>query len=128
MTRAMRLFILSLLVAPVLAYFVYRLARGLGFLDPPRDRQQEFRRTILTALFAFVLFLPILLFGFANDWPRVWRIFGVINALALAFFALIGGVAALRLWRLRHPQEEEAQAPGGGGEPETDEAAGKPLP
>jgi carbon starvation protein CstA len=121
MTRAMRLFVLALLVAPVLTFFVYRLARGLGFLDPPRDRQQEYRRTILTALFAFVLFLPILLFGFANDWPRIWRIFGVVNALALAFFALIGGLAALRLWRLRHPAEDAAA-------PETDEAAGKPLP
>ena len=124
MTRAMRLFVLALLVAPVLTFFVYRLARGLGFLDPPRDRQQEYRRTILTALFAFVLFLPILLFGFANDWPRIWRIFGVVNALALAFFALIGGLAALRLWRLRHPPEDAGPA----GAPETDEAAGKPLP
>ncbi|HEY4230956.1 MAG TPA: hypothetical protein VGO79_12365 [Thermoanaerobaculia bacterium] len=125
MTRAMRLFVLALLVAPVLTFFVYRLARGLGFLDPPRDRQQEYRRTILTALFAFVLFLPILLFGFANDWPRIWRIFGVINAVALALFALIGGVAALRLWRLRHPPEDAGAAAGA---PETDEAAGKPLP
>ena len=125
MTRAMRLFILALLVAPVFTFFVYRLARGLGFLDPPRDRQHEYRRTILTALFAFVLFLPILLFGFANDWPRMWRVFGIINALALAFFATIGGLAALRLWRLRHPQGDEAST---GAEPEPDGAAGKPLP
>lgn len=124
MTRAMRLFVLALLVAPVFTFFVYRLARGLGFLDPPRDRQQEYRRTILTALFAFVLFLPILLFGFANDWPRIWRIFGVINALALALFAVIGGVAALRLWRLRHPPQDTGVATGG---PVTDETAGKPL-
>ncbi|HEY2798395.1 MAG TPA: hypothetical protein VGK26_10950 [Thermoanaerobaculia bacterium] len=122
----MRLFVLALLAAPAFTYLVYRLARGLGFLDPPRDRQQEYRRTILTALFAFVLFLPILLFGFANDWPRVWRIFGVINALAVALFVLVGGVAALRLWRLRHSQESEARIPGEG--PEPDEAAGKPLP
>jgi len=125
MTRAMRLFVLALIVAPVFTFFVYRLARGLGFLDPPRDRQQEYRRTILTALFAFVLFLPILLFGFANDWPRIWRIFGIINALALALFALIGGVAALRLWRLRHsPEAADAAAAATA----ADEAAGKPLP
>jgi hypothetical protein len=125
MTRAMRLFVLALIVAPVFTFFVYRLARGLGFLDPPRDRQQEYRRTILTALFAFVLFLPILLFGFANDWPRIWRIFGILNAVALALFALIGGFAALRLWRLRHPPEA---ADADAAAPAADEAAGKPLP
>jgi len=125
MTRAMRLFVLALLVAPVFTFFVYRVARGLGFLDPPRDRQQEYRRTILTALFAFVLFLPILLFGFANDWPRIRRIFGILNAVALAVFALIGGVAALRLWRLRHPPLDADAAVVA---QETDEAAGKPLP
>jgi len=58
MTRAMRLLMLSLLAAPALTFLVYRLAKGLGFLEPPRDQQQEYRRTILTALFAFVLFLP----------------------------------------------------------------------
>jgi len=117
MTRAMRLFILAMLAAPVFTYFVYRLARGLGFLEPAVDKQHEYRRTILTALFAFLLFLPIMLFGFANDWPRMWRIFGVVNGLALAFFALMGGLAALRLWRLRHPQQEPTAAERSSGEP-----------
>src|SRR5262249_61320788 len=54
MTRAMRLFILALLAAPAFTYFVYRLARGLGFLEPAVDKQHEYRRTILTALFAFL--------------------------------------------------------------------------
>lgn len=117
----MRLFVLALLAAPALTYVVYRLAKGLGFLDPPLNAEHEYRRTILTALFAFVLFLPILLFGFANDWPRIWWIFGVVNGVALLAFAAIGGAAARRLWKLRHPQ-----APSDGA-PESEDAAGKPL-
>jgi hypothetical protein len=114
----MRLLVLALLATPALTYLVYRLAKGLGFLDPPSDRQHEYRRTILTALFAFLLFLPILLFGYANDWPRVWRIFGVVNGLALIFFAGMGALAARRLWRLRHPGGDAAAGK---------EAAEKPL-
>jgi uncharacterized membrane protein len=120
MTRAMRLLVLSLLAAPALTFLVYRLAKGLGFLEPPRDQQHEYRRTILTALFAFVLFLPIMLFGYANDWPRVWRVFGLINGLALVFFAGMGTLAARRLWRLRHPEEAPPAA-------QANDAAGKPL-
>jgi hypothetical protein len=120
MTRAMRLFVLALLAAPPLTFLVYRLAKGLGFLEPPRDREHEYRRTILAALFAFLLFLPIMLFGYANDWPRIWRVFGVVNGIALVFFAGLGILAARRLWRLRHAEDAPPVA-------EANDAAGKPL-
>ena len=50
--------------APAVAFLVSRLARGLGFLEPPADKQQEYRRTIVVALFALLLFLPVLFYGF----------------------------------------------------------------
>ena len=93
----------ALMIAPAIAWFVYRLARGLGFLDPPADEQHELRRTIIVALYAFLLFLPVLLFGFGRGWPRAWILFGVMNAGALAFFAWAGVRAAMKLWRLRFP-------------------------
>ena len=108
MTRPMHYLVLALLAAPVLTYGVYRLAKGLGFLDPPWNREHEHRRTIVAALFAFVLFLSIFLFGHSNAWPRVWAAFGVINALALLVFGAAGVVAARRLWKLRHPKREPA--------------------
>ena len=46
-------------------------------------------------MYAFLIFLPIFLFGYANEWPRVWAVFGLINGLALLFFAALGIVAAL---------------------------------
>ena len=104
MSRAMRWFVLALVVAPFLSYGIYRLARGLGFLDPPWNREHEERRTIVAALYAFLLFLSIFLFGYANSWPRVWALFGVINAIALVVFAGLGATAARRLWKLRHPK------------------------
>lgn len=103
MSRPMRYLVLAVLAAPALTYGIYRLARGLGFLDPPWNKEHEERRTIVVALFAFVLFLSIFLFGYANAWPRVWAIFGVVNGLALAVFAGAGAAAARRLWKLRHP-------------------------
>ena len=93
----------ALLAAPAIAWWIYRLARGLGFLDPPADEQHELRRTILAALYAFLLFLPILIFGFGRGWPRAWIFFGIMNGLALAIFAYAGIRAAARLWKLRHP-------------------------
>jgi len=87
MTRAMRLLVLAVVAAPVMTYVVYRLARGLGFLEPPWNKEHEYRRTIIAAIYAFLLFLPILLLGYANAWPRVWWIFGVVNGLALVGFA-----------------------------------------
>jgi hypothetical protein len=122
MTRAMRLLVLALLATPVLTFVIYRFAKGLGFLDPPISKEHEYRRTILTALFAFLLFLPILLFGFANSWPRVWAIFGLVNLLALLAFGFLGGAAALRLWKLRHPEGASPETTG-----DADDVAGKPL-
>jgi carbon starvation protein CstA len=123
MTRAMRLLILAMLATPALTYAVYRLAKGLGFLDPPLNKEHEYRRAILAAVFAILLFLPILLFGFANAWPRVWALFGVVNALALLAFLGMGGAAALRLWRLRPPGD----MPAASDSPRPDDVAGKPL-
>lgn len=129
MTRPMRLFVLSLLAAPALSYAVYRLAQGLGFMDPPWNKEHEYRRTIIAALYAILLFLPVLLFGYANAWPRVWWIFGVVNGLALLAFAAMGCAATVRLWRLRHP---EGDAPpedtaSDGASHASDDVAGKPL-
>ncbi len=107
MSRAWRFFVLALVAAPMLAWVVYRLAKGLGFLDPPWNPEHEQRRTIIAALYAFLLFLCVFLFGYANAWPRVWAVFGIVNALALVFFAALGLVAARRLWRLRHPAPAE---------------------
>jgi len=103
MTRAMRSLVLAFVVAPFVVYGVYRLARGLGFLDPPWNAEHEQRRTIVVALFAFLLLLPIFLFGWAAAWPRVWAMFGVVNGAALLVFAALGLTAVRRLWRLRHP-------------------------
>ncbi len=89
--------------APAFAWIVYRLAKGLGFLEPPSDRQHELRRTIVVAVYAFLLFLPVLFYGFEKRWPRAWVIFGIIDGLALAFFAASGIWSARALWKLRHP-------------------------
>ncbi len=96
--------LLALVVAPPLAYLVYRLAVGLGFLEPPIDKQHEHRRTILVALYAFLLFLPVMIYGFEKGWPRAWILFGIVNGLVLLFFAATGIWAARALWRLRHPE------------------------
>ena len=103
MTRPMRWLVLAMVAAPAVTYGVYRLAKGLGFLDPPWNREHEYRRTIVLAMYAFLIFLPVFLFGYANAWPRVWAVFGLVNALALLVFAALGGVAGWRLWKLRHP-------------------------
>jgi hypothetical protein len=103
MTRAWKFFVLALVLAPVLAWGVYRLAKELGFLDPPWNPEHEERRTIIAALYAVMLSLCVFLFGYANAWPRVWAAFGVVNALSLVFFVAVGVRAILRLWRLRHP-------------------------
>lgn len=129
MTRPWRFLVLALLAAPALTFAVYRLAKGLGFLDPPWNKEHEYRRTIIAAVYAILLFLPIFLFGYTNAWPRVWWIFGVINALALVAFAAMGCAAVVRLWRLRHP--ERAASPeelaSDGATPPSDDVAGKPL-
>lgn len=92
----------ALAAAPAVAWLVYRLARGLGFLDPPADLQHELRRTIVVAVYSFLLFLPVLIYGFEKRWPGAWIIFGIVDGLALAFFAVSGVLSAIRLWKLRH--------------------------
>ena len=123
MSRPMKWFLLAVLLAPVISYVIYRLAKGLGFLDPPWNAEHEQRRTIVAALYAFLLFLSIFLFGYANAWPRVWAYFGVVNAVTLLIFAGLGAAAGRRLWKLRHPK---IAAPAPAAEP-GDEAPGKPL-
>ncbi|MEP6995948.1 MAG: hypothetical protein ABI968_15610 [Acidobacteriota bacterium] len=128
MTRAMRLLVFACLAAPVVAFIVYRLAKGLGFLDPPWNKEHEHRRAIIAALFAFLTLLPIMLFGYTNDWPRVWWIFGVLDALALAAFAAMGCAATVRLWRLRHAGGHlRGAAPAASAAAPSDDVAGKPL-
>jgi hypothetical protein len=121
MTRPMILLAVALAATPFAALGVYRLAKGLGFLDPPWNPEHEQRRTIIVALFAFVLFLSIFLFGHANAWPRVWAVFGIVNALALLFFGATGAIAARKLWKMRHP--DPAAGAGAGAE----SPAEKPL-
>jgi hypothetical protein len=130
MSRAMRYFVLALAASPFVTYFVYRLAKGLGFLDPPWNKEHEYRRTVTAAMYAFVLFLGIFLFGYSNAWPRVWAIFGVVNALALVFFGAVGISAGWKLWKLRHPRPvadgDGGRAPGAVGD-DGGEVAEKPL-
>jgi hypothetical protein len=108
MTVSLWLFLVALLASPAVAYLIYRLARELGFLEPPLDRQHELRRTILAALYALLLILPVFLFGYAQRWPRLWVVFGVFSGLALAFFGLSAALAAWKLWKLRHPPQIDA--------------------
>ena len=103
MSRAWKFFVPALLLAPALAWGVYRLARELGFLDPPWNPEHEERRTIVASLYGLLLFVCIFLYGFASSWPRIWIVFGIANGLALVFFAAIGLRAVRRLWKLRHP-------------------------
>ena len=111
MTRPMRYFVLALAVTPFLAWGVHRIAKELGFLDPPWNAEHEQRRTIIVALYAFLLLVSVFLFGFANDWPRVWAIFGIVNGIALIVFAGFGLAAVRKLWRLRHPEPPSATGP-----------------
>ena len=115
MSRAVLLLLAAILSTPVLVYLIYRAARGLGFLDPPADRQHELRRQILAALYAALLFLPVFLFGWERRWPRVWILFGVVSGVALAFFAVSGIASARTLWRLRHESGAAGSGPAGGG-------------
>lgn len=122
MTRPMMLLVVALLATPFATWGIYRLAKGLGFLDPPWNAEHEQRRTIIVALFAFLLFFSVFLFGHANAWPRVWAVFGVINAVVLVFFGAVGVIAGRRLWNLRHPKPAAAAGPDDSGSP-----AEKPL-
>jgi hypothetical protein len=104
MSRPFLWLALALAAAPAFAFLVYRLARGLGFLEPPIDRQHELRRTISLAIYAFLLFLPVLIYGFEKRWPRAWIFFGIVDGGALLFFAGSGMWAGRELWRIRHPE------------------------
>ncbi len=104
MSRPFLWLLVAVLASPAVAYFVYKLAGGLGFLEPPRDRQHELRRTIIVSLYAFLLFLPVGIYGTEKGWPRVWVLFGAVDGLALAFFAAGGIWATVQLWKLRHPE------------------------
>jgi len=112
MSRASLLLLAAILASPAAAYLVYRAAKGLGFLDPPVDRQHELRRAILAALYAFLIFLPVFLFGWERRWPRAWIAFGVASGLALVFFAASGLISARALWRLRNGQGSGASGQG----------------
>jgi hypothetical protein len=101
MSRPAVLLLAAILAAPVSAYVAYHLAKGLGFLDPPASREQELKRSILAALYALLVFLPVFLFGWERRWPRVWIAFGVVSGAALVFFAVSGLAAARALWILR---------------------------
>jgi len=109
MTRSVLWLLVAVAASPAIAYLTYRLARELGFLDPPFDQQHEYRRSIILSIYCFLLFLPVLLFGFDRGWPRVWVLFGIVNGLALLTFGFFGVWAAVRLWRLRHPELQEPQ-------------------
>jgi hypothetical protein len=111
MTRPMWLLAAAVVAAPLIAWLVYWLARELGFLDPPFNAEHAERRTILVAMWAFLLSLSIFLFGFASGWPRIWAAFGVLNGIGLVIFAGLGVAAARRLWRLRHPAPAAPAAP-----------------
>jgi hypothetical protein len=111
MNRPLLWLLVMLLGAPAAGYLLFRLARGLGFLDPPVDRQHEMRRTILVSLYCFLLLLPVGIYGFEKGWPRAWVLFGVVVSLALVFFSAGGIWAALRLWRLRHPELAKPESP-----------------
>jgi hypothetical protein len=127
MTRPMRWLILAVVVAPAFTYGIYRLGKELGFFDPPWNREHEYRRTIVVALFAFLLLLPIFLFGWAAAWPRVWALFGVINGLALAVFAVLGATAARKLWKLRHAEPAPVPVPASASHPDPDLPSETPL-
>ena len=128
MTRPMRWLVLAVVLAPAAAWGVYRLAKELGFLDPPWNAEHEQRRTIVVALFAFLLLLPIFLFGWAAAWPRVWAMFGVVNGAALVVFAALGLTAVRRLWRLRHAAAEPAPVSSAPAGPDQGDADARPSP
>jgi hypothetical protein len=108
MSRPLLTALLAVCAAPAAAFLVYRLARGLGFLEPAVDKQHEYRRTIVVALYSLLLFLQALFFGFEKGWPRAWVLFGIATGLVFAVCAAVGVWSAIALWRLRHPSIPEA--------------------
>src|ERR1700693_5701878 len=108
MSRSLLTVLLPVCAAPAEPFLIYRLARGLGFLEPPADKQHEYRRTIVVALYSLLLFLQALFLGFERGWPQAWILFGIATGLVFAVCAAVGIWAALALWRLRHPSVPEA--------------------
>jgi hypothetical protein len=108
MSRSLLTVLLAVCAAPAAAFLVYRLARGFGFLEPPVDKQHEYRRTIVVALYSLLLFLQALFVGFEKGWPRAWILFGLATGLVFAVCAAVGVWSAIALWRLRHPNIPEA--------------------
>jgi len=122
MTRPAMLLLAAVVASPVAALLVHRLAKELGFLDPPASKEQELKRGVLVAIYALLVFLPVFLFGWERRWPRAWVAFGALSGAALVYFAASGVVSARRLWKLRHPApREEGAAPA-----EADPAPGNP--
>jgi uncharacterized membrane protein YedE/YeeE len=117
----------AIVASPALAWLVYRLAKGLGFLEPPADRQHELRRTIVVAMYTILLFLPVLFYGFEKGWPRAWVIFGGMVGLALLFFAGSGVWSARALWKLRHPAPVPPPFEGFSAEPEDSPLAARAI-
>jgi hypothetical protein len=105
MSRPLWWLLAALIAAPVVAGLVYRLAKGLGFLAPPANKEQEYRRTIVVALYALLLFLPLFVYGAEKGWPRVWILFGIFNGLVLGVLGAVAAWSAYRLWKLRHPRQ-----------------------
>jgi hypothetical protein len=104
MSPAIVVLLAAAVAALAVAFLVYRLARGLGFLDPPADKQHEYRRTIVIAVYALLLFLPVLFYGFEKRWPGAWVLFGIATGLALAVTGAVAIRSVFVLWRLRHPK------------------------
>jgi len=123
MTRPAMLLLAAIVASPVAALLVHRLAKELGFLDAPASKEQEYKRGVLVAIYALLVFLPVFLFGWERRWPPAWVAFGAVSGAALLYFAASGAVAAGRLWKLRHPAPRAEAAPPAGPGP----APGNPL-
>jgi len=56
------------------------------------------------AVYALLLFLPVLFYGFGKRWPGAWGLFGIATGLALAVTSAVAIRSAFVLWRIRHPK------------------------
>jgi hypothetical protein len=108
MTRPVWLFAIGVVLAVPITFGIHRLAKGLGFLDPPWNPEHRERRAIVASLYALLLTLPLLFFGALLGWPRIWALVGIANGIAALVALGTGALAVRRLWRLRHPRVEIA--------------------
>jgi hypothetical protein len=111
MTRPVWMFAAAMVLAVPISIGIQRVAKGLGFFDPPWNPEHRERRTIVASLYALLLTLPLLFLGALLGWPRMWKYLGIINALAAVVFLIAGALAARRLWRMRHTRGEGAAVP-----------------